>query len=160
MKRIVLYPGSFDPVTVGHLDLIERATGLFDEVIVAVQHNPAKKGYFSVEERIALLNRCCARWPKVRIVSSTGLTTALARELGACAMLRGLRSEKDFQAEQELAQINRQICPEVETVFMLSKPEHQFISSSCVRELASFHGDLQGFVPEEIMPEIKAHFQS
>ena len=156
MERIAIYPGSFDPVTTGHMDIIRRAAGLFDHLIVCVSHNPAKQGLLPVEERIRLLQRCCGDLPNVTVDSTAGLTIRYAQRMGACAMIRGLRSVKDFQSEQELAQINQRLAPEVETVFLLSRPEHACVSSSAVRELLAFGGSLDGFVPAPIIPSLEA----
>ncbi len=157
--RRCLYPGSFDPVTVGHMDLIERAAGLWDEVIVAVLRNPAKKGCFTLEERLELLQACCAHLPNVRVSHFEGLTVAFAKELGAQAMLRGLRAAGDFESERALAQLNQMIAPEIETVILLGRPEHAAISSSAVRELGSFGGDISALVPACIEQRIKQHFK-
>lgn len=158
MAKIAIYPGSFDPVTTGHMDVIRRAAALFDHLIVCVLHNPAKQGCFPIDRRLNMLERCCQGMENVEIRTSEGLTVAFAASVNACAMIRGLRSEKDYLVEQELAQINAKIAPQVETVFLLSRPEHQCISSSAVRELASFGGDLTGFVPEQILEQVADHF--
>ena len=159
MERIAVYPGSFDPVTTGHMDLIRRAAVLFDKVYVCVLHSPVKKGCFPVERRVELLRAACAGLPNVTVDADTGLTVDYARRVGACALLRGLRSEKDYQAEEELAQLNRRLAPELETVFLLSAPEHRCVSSSAVRELAGYQGDLTGFVPEEIKEAVLERFK-
>lgn len=158
MERICVYPGSFDPITVGHMDLIRRACGMFDKVVVAVLHNPAKSGCFSTEKRMEMIRTCCAGMPTVSVDSFDGLTVTYAHQIGACAMIRGLRAISDFEHEQVLAQINHRMMPEVETVFLACQPEHSIVSSSGVRELAAFGGSLKGYVPECIENEIIAHF--
>ena len=158
MERICVYPGSFDPVTEGHMDVIRRACRLFDRVIVAVLHNPAKRGCFTVEERKELLRRACADLPQVTVDSDDGMTVEYVRRMGGCAMIRGLRSAHDLDSEQTLAQLNSRLAPEVETVFLAARPEHMCVSSSAVRELAAFGGSLEGFVPACILKEISAHF--
>lgn len=157
-ERVCLYPGSFDPITVGHMDIIRRAATLFDRVVVAVLHNPAKKGCFSVEERLVFIRRCCAGMENVTVGTFDGLTVEYARQQGACAMVRGLRSARDFDQEQVLAQMNRRLMPEVDTVFLTCDPAHSIVSSSGVRELASFGGNIEGYVPNEIEHDVLAHF--
>lgn len=157
-ERICVYPGSFDPPTRGHLELIRRAAALYDRVIVAVAVNPDKTGCFPPEERVSLMQECTASMSNVEVDRFSGLTVRYAREKGACAMLRGLRSAADFDAEWRLAQINRSICPEVETVFLLSSPELAHVSSSAVREMAAFGADFGGYVPGEIVTRVRAHF--
>lgn len=150
MERICVYPGSFDPITTGHMDMIRRAAQLFDRVIVAVLRNPAKKGVFPVEERLDMIRACCRDLPQVSVDAFEGLTMTYAMQVGACAVIRGVRNAADFAAEQNLAQINRRLCTQVDTVLLLAEPEHCMVSSSAVRELASFGGSISGFVPEEI----------
>ena len=158
MERICVYPGSFDPITVGHLDIIRRAAALFDRVMVAVLHNPAKAGCFPVEERLAMIADACGEIPGVSVGTFDGLLADYVRETGAVAVVRGLRSAADFESEQTMAQINARLLPGLETVFLMAKPEHACISSSAVREIAGFGGDISRFVPEAILPRVKAHF--
>lgn len=158
--RICVYPGSFDPVTLGHLDIIRRCAGLYDEVIVAITVNPAKRGCFPIPERLEMLRQCLDDLPNVRVMSFEGLTVAFARRMGACAMVRGLRNTADFEQERALAQVNRSIAPELETVFLMSRPEHGHISSSAVREMAAYGADLTGYVPDKLISTVQAHFQS
>lgn len=157
-ERVCLYPGSFDPITVGHVDIIRRAAALFDRVVVAVLHNPAKKGCFPVEQRLDFIRRCCGGMTNVTVGTFDGLTVEYARQQGACAMVRGLRSAADFEQEQVLAQMNHRLMPEVETVFLTCEPENSIVSSSGVRELASFGGSIEGYVPREIEQDVLAHF--
>ncbi len=152
--RICVYPGSFDPITEGHMDIIRRAAAMYDRVIVAVLRHPTKPGCFTWEERVGMIRRACAGLPNVEAESFSGLTTAFARERRACAMVRGLRAASDFEPERELAQINQRLAPEIETVFLITRPEHTAISSSSVREMASYGCNLTGFVPEELIPDI------
>ncbi|MGN0970319.1 MAG: pantetheine-phosphate adenylyltransferase [Aristaeellaceae bacterium] len=158
MERICVYPGSFDPVTVGHMDVIRRACALFDRVIVAVLHNPAKQGCFPVEERMALLRTACADMPQVTVDSFDGLLANYMRRTGALCVVRGLRAVSDFETEQTMAQLNAQLLPGLETVFLMTRPEHGCISSSAVREIAAFGGDVSALVPAEILPAVRAHF--
>ncbi len=159
MERICVYPGSFDPVTVGHMDVIERACALFDRVIVAVIHNPHKTGCFTMEERVDMLQRCCAALPQVSVSSFNGLTMDFARQVGAQAVIRGLRTASDFENELTLAQINRRLAPEIDTVFLMGMPEHCVISSTSVKELARYSDDLFGFVPAEVESEVRARLR-
>lgn len=158
MERICIYPGSFDPITVGHMDLIRRASLLFDKVIVAVLHNPAKAGCFPVADRLALIRKACAHLSNVEVDSFSGLLADYVEKTGAIAVIRGLRNENDFANESLMAQVNQRINPHVETLMMMTKPEHACISSSVVREVASFGGDIAPFVPEEILADIQALF--
>lgn len=159
MERICVYPGSFDPVTVGHLDVIERAACLFDRVIVAVMHNPAKRGCFTVEKRTALIRRSAAGLDNVTVDAWDGLLVDYVRKTGACAVVRGLRAVSDFENEMVMAQVNAQLLPGMETVFLMTKPEHGCVSSSVVREAASFGADISAFVPEPIVQDVQAHFR-
>ena len=150
---IALYPGSFDPLTVGHLDIIERAARLYDTVVVAVLHNPNKQGAFPVEKRLEFIERACAHIPGVRAEQFYGLLVDYARQVGASAIIRGLRAVSDFEYEFQMAQMNKQLCPGVETLFMMTKPEHAYISSSGVREIATFGGDVSAFLPPCILKD-------
>ena len=151
---LCVYPGSFDPVTNGHLDLIQRAASLFDEVIVAILHNPAKTGKFTIDVRLDLLRRACAHLPNVRFDSFDGLLVDYMRRQNARIVLRGLRSVSDFENEFQMAQLNHQLAPEVETLFLTTAPEHACISSSAVREIGSFGGDISPFVPACIAEDV------
>ncbi len=159
MERICLFPGSFDPVTCGHLDLIRRAAAMFDRVVVAVGENGAKRGCFTTEARLDLLRRCTADLGNVEIAAYRGLTVNYARAIGAQAMLRGVRGAADLDAEAALAAANRHLCPEIETVLLLCRPELSWISSTVVREMAAHGADLTGCVPDEIVSLVREHFE-
>jgi pantetheine-phosphate adenylyltransferase len=152
-----LFPGSFDPVTVGHLDLIRRASQLVDELIVAVGFNPEKNGMFPIEQRMAILQKCCHDLPNVQIDAYSGLTVEYCRKHDIHVMFRGVRNAGDYEAEWNLAQINQRLEPGIETVLLLSRPEHSMISSSVVREAAGLGRKLHGFVPDEVREEIEAY---
>jgi len=152
--RVCVYPGSFDPITIGHLDLIERASRLFDEVIVAVLHNPAKTGCFPVEKRLELLRQSCVHLPNVSFDHFEGLLVDYMRSCKANVVLRGVRGSKDFDSECLMAQLNHQLAPEVETLFMATNPAYAHISSSAVREIGLFGGDVTPFVPQPIAREV------
>lgn len=157
--RIAVYPGSFDPVTAGHEDIIRRASALFDRVIVAVMHNPAKHGCFPVDERVALLEKVVAPVGNVSVAKWDGMLVDFVRKESACAVVRGLRQVSDFEIEMNMAQVNAQLLPGMETVFLMTRPEHGCVSSSVVREVASFGGDVSAFVPACIAQDVAAHFQ-
>lgn len=155
-----LYPGSFDPVTLGHMDVIRRAAALFDTVVVGVLHNPEKRGCFSVEQRVDMLNRACAGIPNVRVISYGGLLAQLTRETGISVVVRGVRGVADLESETVMARINRQLNPTLETLFLPASPEMGEISASMVRQLAAFGADLSAYVPLEALPVILAAFQN
>jgi pantetheine-phosphate adenylyltransferase len=140
-------PGSFDPVTHGHLDIVGRAAQLFDEVIVAVGVNASKKRLFTPEERMAMLERACEPWANVRVDSFTGLLTDFCREREVQAIVKGLRAVSDFDYELQMAQMNASLT-DVETVFVPTSPEWSFLASSLVKEVAAFGGDVSGLVPD------------
>lgn len=149
----LLYAGSFDPVTLGHLDVIERAAGLCRELVVAVMHNPEKRGYLPVAMRVRLLEKACRNLPNVRVIAHGGLLVACAREVGACAVVRGLRPLGDFESEYQMAQTNR-LLGGVETLLMTTSDRYASISSSIVRQVAAFGGDISAMVPEGLAGEI------
>lgn len=144
--RKVLFPGSFDPFTLGHADIVQRALGLFDEVVVAVGYNEQKKGWMPVEERVEAIRKLYKDEPRVRVESYTGLTVDFARGKGVTAIVRGVRTTADFEYEMQLADVNRQLTG-IETVLLPASPQLASLSSSVVRELASFGHDVSGFLP-------------
>ena len=154
-----LYPGSFDPVTLGHMDMIRRAAGLFDTVVVGVLHNPEKRGCFSVEQRVDMLKRACAGIPNVQVISYGGLLAQLTRETGITVVVRGVRGVSDLESETVMARVNRQLNPALETLFLPASPEVGEISASMVRQLAAFGADLSAYVPPEALQVILAAFQ-
>lgn len=155
-----LYPGSFDPVTLGHMNVISRAAGLFDQVVVGVLHNPDKRGCFSVEQRVAMLTKACKGIPNVQIVSYGGLLADLTRQMGIRTVIRGVRSAADVDSEMTMARINRTLNPGLETLLLPADARYQEISASMVRQLAFFGADLSPFVPQEVLPDILAAFAS
>ncbi|HOF39710.1 MAG TPA: pantetheine-phosphate adenylyltransferase [Candidatus Hydrogenedentes bacterium] len=154
-ERVAVYPGSFDPPTCGHQDLIHRASALFDKLIVAVATNTEKKGLFRVEERMAMLRSISEGLPNVEITSFVGLTAEFARQCGAVAVVRGLRVMSDFEFELTMAITNQKLNPSLETVCLMPNEPHLFLSSSIVREIARFDGDLSGLVPPQIEEAIR-----
>ncbi len=145
-----LFPGSFDPPTLGHLDLIGRLSGLFDTVYVAVLVNPKKSCMFSPGERVEMLTACCAVYGNVQVLSSEGLTADLASGLKVSALARGVRNPEDFSYEKEMAAVNAMLCPGLETVLLFAAPGLESVSSSIVRELIGFGRDVSAFVPAQV----------
>ncbi|WP_353093911.1 pantetheine-phosphate adenylyltransferase [Tissierella praeacuta] len=153
MKAI--YPGSFDPVTYGHLDIIERASKKVEHLVVAVLNNPSKKSVFSLEERIELLKEVTKEFPNVEIDSFSGLLTDYAMKKNCTTMIRGLRAVSDFEYEMQMALVNKKINREVETLFMVSSSKYAYLSSSIVKEVAMFGGNISCFVPEVVEQALK-----
>jgi pantetheine-phosphate adenylyltransferase len=147
MQKIALFPGSFDPFTNGHLDVVRRGVGLFDEVIIAIGTNSSKQRYLPIDWIIAQLEALFADEPRVSVRSYRGLTTDFARETGARYLLRGLRNTLDFEYENAIAQANRHLNPDLETVFLLTSPTLASVSSTIIREIHRFGGDVAPFVP-------------
>ncbi len=157
--RRALYPGSFDPVTNGHLDVIQRASRLFDELIVAIGRNHNKKTIFSEVERIKQLQTACRNIENVRIATFEGLLTQAVQSFQACAVVRGLRAVSDFEWELQMALMNRELEPHCETIFLMPSPEYLFVSSTMIREIAELGGDISPFVPDEVASDVYSKFQ-
>jgi pantetheine-phosphate adenylyltransferase len=156
--RRAIYPGSFDPVTNGHLDVIERARKLFDEVIVAVAHNDEKQPLFSLEERLNLLRETAGRIVNVRIAEFQGLLVEFAKAQDAGAVIRGLRAVSDFEFEFQMALMNRKLDAAVETIFLMPKEEYTYLSSRIVKEIARLGGDISSFVPACVAKALSRQF--
>ena len=154
MLRAV-YPGSFDPVTYGHLDIIRRSRSLADELIVGVLNNKAKTPLFSVEDRVKMLEEMTKNMPGVKVVPFEGLLIDFAKEMSAGIVVRGLRAVTDFEYELQMAQTNNKLSPELETVFLTTSLEYSYLSSTIVKEVAAFGGDISQFVPETIERRIQ-----
>lgn len=154
MLRAV-YPGSFDPVTYGHLDIIRRSRSLADELIVGVLNNKAKTPLFSVEERVKMLEEMTKNMPGVKVVPFEGLLIDFAKEMSAGIVVRGLRAVTDFEYELQMAQTNNKLSPELETVFLTTSLEYSYLSSTIVKEVAAFGGDISQFVPETLERRIQ-----
>ena len=155
---IAVYPGSFDPATYGHLDVIRRASVSFDKVIVGVLHNSAKSPLFSVEERVKILTKATKDIPNVEVKAFEGLSVNFARENHAQVIVRGLRAVTDFEYELQMAQTNRVLEPEVDTTFLITSLEYAYLSSTVVKEVAAFGGDIHKFVPDFVEKEIRAKY--
>jgi len=158
-NRLCVYPGSFDPATLGHLDIIERVSALYSNVCVAVLDNPAKHPMFTVAQRMEMLQKACTHLPNVKIDSFSGLLVDYMRKSNARIVIRGLRAVTDFEAEFQMAQVNRQMAETIETLFLMTSPNYAYISSSVVKQVASFGGDISMFVPACIMPDIQRKFE-
>ena len=156
--RRAIYPGSFDPVTNGHLDILERAARLYDEVFVAIAYNEAKSGLFSVEERAALLGQTVGGYPNVRVTQFDGLLVDYARSMNIAVIIRGLRAISDFEFEFQMALMNRKLNDGVETTFLMPKEEYTYLSSRLVKEIAKLGGDISAFVPDCIAKALKEKF--
>lgn len=150
-----IYPGSFDPVTYGHLDIIKRTCKIADEVIVGVLNNKGKMPLFSVEERVKMLEEATQGLPQVKIIPFEGLLVEFAKELNANMVIRGLRAITDFEYELQMSQTNHKLEPEIETLFLTTSLEYSYLSSTIVKEVAAFGGDISQFVPEVVINRMK-----
>ena len=158
-ERIALYPGSFDPLTNGHIDVIRRGARLFDRLIVAVGYNQGKDPIFSVAERMDHLRAVCRELSSVEVRSFEGLLTAAVRTFHAVAVIRGLRAVSDFEWEFQMALMNRELEPDCETLFLMPRPEYSYLSSTMIREIARFGGDISPFVPHPVAGEVVKRLQ-
>jgi len=156
---IALYPGSFDPVTMGHVDIAERAAALFEQLIVAVCDEPPKPLLFTAEERVALMKKALAHIPNVRVVRYNGLTVDFARKMKANVIVRGLRMTSDFEREFEMALMNKKLAPEVELACFMTKLEYEFISSSLLKEAAKLGGCIDDLVPKHVAEALRKKFR-
>ncbi|MFV0558517.1 MAG: pantetheine-phosphate adenylyltransferase [Enterococcus sp.] len=155
MKKIALFPGSFDPLTNGHLDTIERGAKLFDEVIVGIFHNTNKEAYLSLSEKIDLVEQSVKHLANVQVIAQeTELTVITAKKMGAQFLLRGIRSVKDYEYEKDIVSMNKHLAADLETVFLLADAKYSHISSSLLREVLKFGGDVRGYLPEPVYQAI------
>jgi pantetheine-phosphate adenylyltransferase len=160
MDIIAVYPGSFDPITLGHLDIVERSKGLFSKVIIAVLQNPQKEALFSLEERVEMTREVCRVYPEVEVQSFDGLLVDFAEQMGARAIIRGLRAPTDFEYELQMALMNRRLNEGVETLFMVPRETHTFVSSSLAKEIASLGGSVEGLVPPLVEERLRKKLAS
>ena len=158
MKKAI-YPGSFDPPTLGHLDIIRRSAKMVDELVVGVLHNSAKNSLFSTEERVSMIKEVTKEFPNVMVTSFDGLLVNYMKEIDATLIIRGLRAVTDFEYELQIAQTNRVEYPEVETIFLTTSLKYSYLSSTIVKEFASYGGDISKFVPTEFIDRIYAKYQ-
>jgi pantetheine-phosphate adenylyltransferase len=159
LTRLSVYAGSFDPPTLGHTDLIERASALFSDVIVAIGRHPTRNPLFTVEERLDLLRRCSSHLSNVRVEEFDGLLIDFCKRIGARVIVRGLRAATDFEYELQIAHANADLGPEVDTVFLPTRTKNGFISASLVREIASHGGDVSRYAPGVVCDALKTKFQ-
>ena len=152
--KIAIYPGSFDPITNGHVDILKRAAAVFDKVIIAVSVNSQKVPLFSIEERVELAQKIFSDYNNVEVATFTGLLAEYAKTVGAKTIIKGLRAVSDFEYEFQMAHMNKKINPDVETMFMMSNQKYSYLSSSIVKEVGKLGGDLTDLVPEQIIDEI------
>ena len=153
--KIAIYPGSFDPVTIGHLHIIRRAASIFDKLVVCVMVNAGKNPMFTLEERVDFIRRVTAELPNVEVDSSGDLLAEYAKERGNCVIVKGLRAGSDFEYEFQMALINRKINPDLDTMFLTAEHQYTYLSSSTVKELGAYGVDLSDFLPEQIIPDFK-----
>ena len=153
--KVAIYPGSFDPITSGHLNIIQRAANIFDKLIVCVMVNAGKNPMFTLEERVELIRRVTLDIPNLVVDSSNELLAEYARKQGSCVIVKGLRAVTDFENEFQMALINRKINPDLDTMFLTADSEYMYMSSSIVKELGSYGVDLSDFLPKEIIPDFQ-----
>ncbi|MDP6626064.1 MAG: pantetheine-phosphate adenylyltransferase [Nitrospinota bacterium] len=158
-KTVAIYPGTFDPVTNGHIDIIKRALELFDKLIVAVAHNPQKDPMFTAEERGDFIRKATTGWKNLEIDSFEDLLINFARKRGASVIIKGLRAISDFDFELQMGLMNRTLDKSLETIFMIPSEEYSFLSSKIIKEIASFHGDVSSHVPPSVAESLKNKFQ-
>lgn len=156
LMTIAIYPGSFDPITNGHLDILKSGSEIFDKVIIAVSYNVNKKGFLSIDERVDLIKKSVAELRNVEVDCFEGLTVEYAKSKGADVLLRGLRTSFDFEYELQLSQANSALYKDIKTLFLITKPEYNFISSSMVREILANNGDISKFVPQPVFDYLVA----
>ncbi len=159
MLKTAIYPGSFDPITKGHLDVLKRAADIFDKVIIVVSVNVNKKSFIPLEDRLMLIKESCKGIENVEIDSYDGLTIEYAKKRNANVLIRGLRAVSDFEYEMQLSQANSALCKDIHTVFLITKPKYNFISSGTVREVALMHGDISKFVPEPVAEYLQTKYK-
>lgn len=147
--KIALFPGSFDPITKAHVDIVKRSLGLFDQIYIGIGVNSSKSGFLSVEKREQMIRAVFETEPKIHVVAYEGLTIEFCKSIGAQYMIRGIRTVSDFEYEKAIAQMNHALSPEIESIFIVSKPGYSSISSTIVREILKYHGDVTQFIPKE-----------
>ena len=153
--KTAIYPGSFDPVTSGHLNIIRRAAGIFDKLIVCVMVNAGKNPMFTQDERVELIRRVTSDLPNVEVDASKELLAEYARRRGSCVVVKGLRAVSDFETEFQMALVNRKINPELDTMFLTADSQYMYLSSSMVKELGKYGAELSDFLPQEIIPDFR-----
>jgi pantetheine-phosphate adenylyltransferase len=155
--RVAIYPGSFDPPTNGHLDIVERSSRLFDRVVIGVGRNLAKKTVFDGDKRVALMREACKKWSNVEVRSFDGLQVEFAKQCGAAFIIRGIRALSDFEFEFEMGNMNRRLAPDIEMVYLMTAPDFLFLSASRVKELVAFGASVDNLVPANVAKALKVH---
>lgn len=158
--KTAIYPGSFDPITLGHLNIIERASNIFDRLIVCVGYNSKKNPMFSADERVALIQRATKHLPNVEVEASDELLAQYAAKKGACVVVKGLRAVSDFESEFTMSLINKKLNPELDTMFLAAEEKYMYLSSSAVKELGYYDVDLSDFLPAEVIDDFKARLNA
>lgn len=158
--KVALYPGSFDPITYGHLDIMKRASRVFDKLVIGVLFNNAKKPLFSAQERVNMLKEATKEIPNIEVQYFSGLTVHFAENIGANVIVRGLRAITDFEFELQLSQTNNKLNPDIDTMFFTTSVEYAYLSSTTVREIASFHGNFEQFVPDNVVSLLKEKYKN
>ena len=156
-QRVGIYPGSFDPPTNGHLDIVERSARLFDKVVIGVGRNLAKKTVFTADERVALMKEACSKWSNVEVRTFDGLQVEFAKQTGAAFIIRGIRALSDFEFEFEMGNMNRRLAPAIEMVYLMTAPDYLFLSASRVKELVAFGAPVDNLVPANVAKALKSH---
>jgi len=156
---VAVCPGTFDPITNGHLDIIGRATDIYDKIVVGVAENPVKKTLFTLEERLRLARISLAEFPKVEVQAFSSLLVEFAQKQQAKVIIKGLRAVSDFEHELQMAHLNKRLNSEIETIFMMASPEYMYLSSSAVKEIAMYGGDITGLVPDVVKEELKLKYK-
>ena len=159
-SKIAIYPGSFDPITNGHIDIIERALPIFDKIVICVSYSHQKKYLFNLDDRLELVKKCFNKTSKLEVVASEGLTVNVARKHNASYIVRGIRTNLDVEYEKAMDLMNKTLCPDIETVFLFSSSKFSNISSSLVKEVASLNGDVKSFVPDIVLKALKSKLEA
>lgn len=157
--RTAIYPGSFDPITIGHLDIIRRSSKIFDKVVIAILVNTRKNPCFTNEQRKEMIEKCILDLDNVEVVIKTGLTIDVAKEYNANVLIRGIRAVADYEYELQQATANMTLAADIETLFMVARPEYSFLSSSVAKEMAYYHADLSKVLPQQIIEEVEERFK-
>ncbi len=158
MEKIAIYPGTFDPITNGHIDVIQRALNIFDKVVIVIARNPRKQTIFSEKERLALIRESLLNYNNIEITATDKLTVEFAKSISAKAIIRGIRAVSDFEYEFQIALMNRKLCPEIATIFLMPNEKYTYLNSSIVRELARYGADVSEFVPTCVSQKLKEKF--